>query len=66
MNRRTDPGSPTRRRPSINDVAERAGVSRQTVSRALNKQDRISEATRRRVLKAAADWTTTPTRQRGR
>jgi len=35
---------------TIADVAERAGVSRQTVSRALNGLGEISEETRRRVL----------------
>lgn len=51
----TERGLSARRKPSINDVAKKAGVSRQTVSRALNNQTRISESTRRRVLKAAED-----------
>ena len=37
------------------DVAERAGVSQSTVSRALSGSETITEATRRRVEQAAAD-----------
>lgn len=37
------------------DVAERAGVSQSTVSRALSGSDTITEATRQRVAQAAAD-----------
>src|ERR1700678_257071 len=44
------------RRPIMKDVAERAGVSRPTVSLVLNGRDsRIAEATRRRVEQAARD-----------
>jgi DNA-binding LacI/PurR family transcriptional regulator len=40
------------RRPTIEDVAARAGVSRQTVSRVLNDKGEISAETRERVLSA--------------
>ncbi|HEX2808834.1 MAG TPA: LacI family DNA-binding transcriptional regulator [Kineosporiaceae bacterium] len=42
-------------RASIVDVARRAGVSVATVSRALRDMPNVSQATRDRVLKAAAD-----------
>jgi LacI family transcriptional regulator len=42
----------TRRRPTIEDVAREVGVSRQTVSRALNDQGRIDPETKRKVLVA--------------
>jgi LacI family transcriptional regulator, repressor for deo operon, udp, cdd, tsx, nupC, and nupG len=38
--------------PTINDVAARAEVSTATVSRVLSNPEKVSEATRRRVLKA--------------
>lgn len=41
------------KRVTILDVAAEAGVSRQTVTRAMNGTGRISEATRRKVLDAA-------------
>ncbi|MFL0410260.1 LacI family DNA-binding transcriptional regulator [Microbacterium paludicola] len=44
--------SPRLRSPSIGDVARLAGVSAQTVSRVSNGADRVSEATRERVLQA--------------
>jgi LacI family transcriptional regulator len=43
-----------RRLPTSHDVALAAGVSQPTVSRALRDDPRVSEATRRRVLEAAA------------
>ena len=50
------------RRPTIIDVAERAGVSRQTVSRAMNDMAGISAATRDRVLQAAQELSYRPSR----
>lgn len=50
------------RRATIIDVAERAGVSRQTVSRAMNDQSGISAATRERVLEAARELNYRPSR----
>lgn len=44
-----------RRTPSIKDVAERAGVSYQAVSRILNGGGRASEETRQRVLAVAQE-----------
>ena len=40
--------------PTINDVAAAAGVSRQTVTRALNDMADVSPATKQRVMAAAA------------
>jgi len=39
-------------RTTINDVAARVGVSRQTVSRVINDKEGVSPETRARVLKA--------------
>lgn len=50
------------RRPTIIDVAQRAGVSRQTVSRAMNDMAGISAATRERVLAAARELNYRPSR----
>ncbi|GAA1672187.1 LacI family DNA-binding transcriptional regulator [Kribbella sp. NPDC056951] len=42
----------TRRTPTLEDVAEAAGVSRATVSRVVNKKGTVDEGLRRRVLEA--------------
>lgn len=46
--------------PTIFDVADRAGVSKSTVSRVLRNESRVSEATREKVLAAAKDLKYTP------
>ena len=45
----------SKRRPTSIDVAERAGVSQSTVSRALAGSEVITEATRAKVLRAAEE-----------
>ncbi|GAB3673714.1 LacI family DNA-binding transcriptional regulator [Actinocorallia lasiicapitis] len=52
----------TSRRPTIEDVARAVGVSRQTVSRALNDQGRIDPETKRKVLAAVAELGYRPSR----
>jgi DNA-binding LacI/PurR family transcriptional regulator len=47
-------------RPSIYDVARRAGVSHMTVSRVLNDHPNIRESTRSRVLQAIEEMNYTP------
>jgi DNA-binding LacI/PurR family transcriptional regulator len=47
--------SPRTKQPTIIDVAERAGVSKSVVSRALRGQVGVNEETRTRVVSAAAD-----------
>ncbi len=47
-------------RPSIYDVARRAGVSHMTVSRVLNGHPNIRESTRARVLQAIEEMNYTP------
>ncbi|MFI2364065.1 LacI family DNA-binding transcriptional regulator [Promicromonospora sp. NPDC019610] len=44
-----------RRRPTVKDVAERAGVAPMTVSYTFNHPARVAEATRARVLATAAE-----------
>lgn len=57
MNERSDSEGAPRRRKSTNsaDVAERAGVSRSTVSRVFTPGARVAEATRRKVILAARE-----------
>ena len=51
----------TKRRPAtLIEVAERAGVSLTTASKAINGKNRVSEATRARVLAAARELSFTP------
>ena len=50
------------RRVTIDDVAEAAGVSRQTVSRALNDKGEIGVSTKQRVLDAALELGYRPSR----
>lgn len=50
--RRHSPTPGRRRFPTIADVAARAGVSTSTVSYVMNNRNRVSQETRRRVLKA--------------
>ena len=49
--------------PTINDVAERAGVSKRTVSRVLNKSDKVNAETRQRVQKVIDELKFTPSSQ---
>lgn len=49
-------------RVTISDVAEAAGVSRQTVSRAMNDMSEISHATREHVLQVARELRYRPSR----
>src|SRR5919106_5074401 len=48
------------RKPTIRDVAARAGVSHQTVSRVLNDHESVAEATRERVLAAIEELSYVP------
>ena len=48
----TEPNRPLKSQPTMADVAERAGVSTMTVSRALKKGGSISEKTRRKIMDA--------------
>lgn len=49
------PDAPARRKPTINDVAQLAGVSFGTVSRVLNNAPDVSASTRERVLQIIKD-----------
>ncbi len=51
------------RRPTIADVAQRAGVSKGAVSFALNGRSGVSSETRQRILDVAADLGWAPNRQ---
>jgi DNA-binding LacI/PurR family transcriptional regulator len=50
----------SRRRPTISDVAQRAGVSKGLVSFALNDRPGVSVDTRERILRTAAEMGWTP------
>ena len=50
------------RRPTLSDVAVRAGVSAKTASRALNGERHVSSETAARVLAAAEDLQFMPNR----
>ena len=43
------------RRPTLDTVAEGAGVSRMTVSNAFNRPDQVAAATRERVMRVARE-----------
>lgn len=49
-----------RRQPTLTEVARLAGVSLTTASKAINGRERISEATRKRVLRAARKLSYSP------
>ena len=51
-----------KKRTTINDIAREAGVSRQTVSRAINGQDGISDVTREKVLRMVDELEFRPNR----
>ncbi|MFH5185377.1 LacI family DNA-binding transcriptional regulator [Paenibacillus sp. TAB 01] len=51
------------RKITINDVAEKAGVSRQTISRVLNNKGDVNEATRKRVLRIIEELDFQPSMQ---
>ena len=53
----------TRKAPTINDVAELAGVSKRTVTRVINRSSKVSEATRVRVEKIIEELNYAPSRQ---
>jgi LacI family transcriptional regulator len=49
--------------PTINDVADKAGVSKRTVSRVLNKSDKVNAETRLRVQQVIDEMKFTPSSQ---
>ena len=52
--------------PTINDVADLAGVSKRTVSRVINKSDKVNQKTRERVEKVIEELNFAPnSRARG-
>ncbi|NHN34932.1 LacI family DNA-binding transcriptional regulator [Paenibacillus agricola] len=51
------------RKITINDVAEKAGVSRQTISRVLNNKGDVNETTRKRVLRIIEELDFQPSMQ---
>lgn len=53
-------GSEDKKRPTINDVARLAGVSKKTVSRVINASPAVSEDTRNRVSKVMAELSYAP------
>jgi LacI family transcriptional regulator len=52
----------TSKQVTLHDVAERAGVSHQTVSRVINEHPNVSNGTRRRVLRAIKELNYKPNR----
>jgi LacI family transcriptional regulator len=55
------PSDPDRRRATLDDVAAAAGVSKATVSKALNGRDDVSAETRERILAAVTEIGYRPT-----
>ena len=49
--------------PTINDVAALAGTSKRTVSRVINRSDKVNDATRDRVQKVIEELNYSPNRQ---
>lgn len=54
------------KRPTIDDVAREAGVSKGTVSAVLNERDSVSDITRQRVLAVISQLNYRPSDRRGR
>src|SRR5215467_10758337 len=48
------------RRPTINDIAKRVGLSKASVSRALNGKQDVDPETRKRILALAAEMAYVP------